>query len=48
MVCLPEQGCWAKLRYLPDSTLGIGTVSAGPNRRLTGNDLLQEVRSGCF
>ena len=26
MVCLPEQGCWAKLRYLPDSTLGIGTV----------------------
>jgi hypothetical protein len=31
MVCLPEQGCWAKLRYLPDSTLGMGTVPAlGP------------------
>jgi hypothetical protein len=31
MVFLPEQGCWAKLRYLPDSTLGIGTVPAlGP------------------
>ena len=32
MVCLPEQECWANLlRYLPDSTLGIGTVPAlGP------------------
>ena len=31
MVCLLEQGCWAKLRYLPDSTLGMGTVPAlGP------------------
>jgi hypothetical protein len=32
MVCLTEQGCWSKLlRYLPDSTLGIGTMPAlGP------------------
>ena len=29
MVCLPEQECWVKLLlYLPDSTLGIGTVPA--------------------
>jgi hypothetical protein len=29
VVCLLEQGCWAKLlRYLPDSTLGVGTVPA--------------------
>jgi hypothetical protein len=30
-VGLPEQGCWAELRYFPDSTLGVRAVPAlGP------------------